>query len=438
MKLPVNAILYLASVGLLGVAALTFSQTFPEQSQAARDKRHNRGINEARDLLAKAKSQGSRAERLWNYDNPWWKDQFLAPEIFGREKAVEKPPEDPQAIAAAEAATKVKIETLFELEAVVYDPGQGKGDLSHVILRYKDGLQVNPPDWYVRENRPAGSAVAPGDSVGGAPAAQGNRGNRGNPNQGGGRLGRGGSNPANPGAATSMPTTTAGSQYLQRVWVAGDGAKHFDNKLWEPFNDIRLARVSSDARSAFFIRIAPPAKAGEPAEVPTEVEVFKRSIEMTNEDAAALAKVLRSGSPDRLNSGNVKAVAAAAGGIWTDDPSGETKKIDGRFNIGRKDETLFRENPEVLMERVNAETYVSKTGGNLRGVVLKNVDPTLASRFGVQAGEVIIAVNGERVETKADAVATGKRQYNRGTRSFVVKFLSNGQELERIYQTPDR
>jgi hypothetical protein len=81
---------------------------------------------------------------------------------------------------------------------------------------------------------------------------------------------------------------------------------------------------------------------------------------------------------------------------------------------------------------------VSKTGSGLKGVVFRNIEPGIAQKFGVAQGEVLISLNDEKVETKADALAVGKRQYNRGTRTFVAKFLSNGQVIERSYQLPDR
>jgi hypothetical protein len=35
-------------------------------------------------------------------------------------------------------------------------------------------------------------------------------------------------------------------------------------------------------------------------------------------------------------------------------------------------------------------------------------------------------------------MAVGKRQFNRGTRTFVVKLLSDGREVERIIEAPNR
>jgi hypothetical protein len=84
------------------------------------------------------------------------------------------------------------------------------------------------------------------------------------------------------------------------------------------------------------------------------------------------------------------------------------------------------------------DSYVSRTGSGQRGLQVMNVSTEIQQRFGVQQGELILAVNGTPVTTKAQAVNTGKKMYNRGVRRFVVTFLSNGREIERTYQAPDK
>lgn len=67
-----------------------------------------------------------------------------------------------------------------------------------------------------------------------------------------------------------------------------------------------------------------------------------------------------------------------------------------------------------------------------------NIAPEISSRIGVQSNDLILSLNGEPVSTKADAIAVGKRQYNRGVRTFVLRLLSDGREVERIIEAPDR
>jgi hypothetical protein len=435
MKLPVNAFLYVVSTGLLGGAGFTFYRTFPDQTTEARMARHNKGLAEARDLLAPAKDKGSqgRTDRTWNYAGKWWKDGFMGANVLGKEKpkTVGNPDDPPP---PPPPKTVQPLADIIELVAVMYgssapgdanpgkyDPASGKGDRQHVIVRYKG--QVTPPEWYLRENQPVASSSAapagPTDSVAASqPGAA-------------GRSGRGGARGgAGPRPATPMPganASTAGAEILQHVWVAGDGTPHFENTLWAPYSDIKLVRVDLDSRYAVFVRVPPPPKEGEKPEEPKEEQLFQTSVPMSQEMAKAMSEILR--QPDPTQKKTDKPDAVANEWIETDD----TKKINGRWQVGRKDQEMFSGDSKFFEQSVNAESYVSHS---VRGLMIRNVNPQVASRFGISPGDVLIEVNGERVETRADAMAVAKRQYDRGTRTFVATFLSNGQQIDRTYQMP--
>jgi hypothetical protein len=305
----------------------------------------------------------------------------------------------------------------------------GEGALSHVVVRYKetDGLQA--PLWYLRENTvQAAGAAGPRDSVSAAAPAQ--------PPANGGRGRRGGGRPAAPqqpapGPSTPMPGSTAGMQYLQTVWVTGDGSPRNESKLWPPHDNIRLVKVAPDALSATFERTLPPAKEGEPPPPPEREEVFKGSDYLSPEVQKTLTEVHRENA-DRRAAAQAAAPAApvASASRWVEVE--ETRKIDNAFQVARK------ENADELMGQVHADTYTSRTGGSTKGVVIRNISAAVSARFGVLQNDVVLAINGEAVSTRSEAIAVGKRQYERGQRTFVVRFLSNGQEIERTYQLPDR
>ena len=99
---------------------------------------------------------------------------------------------------------------------------------------------------------------------------------------------------------------------------------------------------------------------------------------------------------------------------------------------------FWQEAPETFMDRIHVDTYVSRTGSGMRGLRVLNVAPEMSARFGVQSNDLILSINGESVSTKADAIAVGKRQYNRGVRTFIVRMLSDGREVERVIEAPDR
>jgi hypothetical protein len=127
------------------------------------------------------------------------------------------------------------------------------------------------------------------------------------------------------------------------------------------------------------------------------------------------------------------AAAQATAVSWLDVQ--ETTLVGKVRHVGRNDEKRFRDSDDFL-EQLNVDTYVSKSGR--RGLIVRSVDSQLASSFGVAAGDVLLEVNGQKVESKAQAFSLGKAQYKRGVRTFVTKWLSGGQEVERIYQAPDK
>jgi type II secretory pathway component PulC len=119
---------------------------------------------------------------------------------------------------------------------------------------------------------------------------------------------------------------------------------------------------------------------------------------------------------------------------WRDVES--TTRFGNEWHIGRKDERSFRD-PDDFFSSVYVDTYVSKSS-NLRGLSVRNIQPKIASKYGVQAGDVLIEVNGRAVTSKGQAVNMVKKSYNRGVRTFSTKWLSNGQEVERVYQAPNQ
>src|SRR5262249_40569904 len=99
-----------------------------------------------------------------------------------------------------------------------YDPASGKGDRSHVIVRYKG--QLTPAERGLRGTQPVASA-GPGAPAGRADSVAASAtagGRRGGPGQ---RGGAGGPKPVTP--MPNANASSAGAEILQRVWVAGDG-----------------------------------------------------------------------------------------------------------------------------------------------------------------------------------------------------------------------
>lgn len=414
MKLPINFLLYVISVGLLGLAGYTFYKALPRGSGPALKASGDRGYKEAGERLTKGRGEGP-VTASWNYASAWWRQAFLGANL------INKPPEIPQGPTTPTIEEKPKpvhrpIADLIEIQALVYDgSAEGKGGDSHVIVRYKEGVEVRPPVWYQRENQPPPppGAGGPGDAVA----------NPGGRPRGGGSVQR----PVSP-----MPMSSAGAEVVQKVWVAGDGSPRFEATLWPPHDDVRLVLVKPHAKSAVFVRELRSGDGATEAEQPKPEEIFKNSQFLSQELMASLVSLDRAGDANLLRQQQQGGGSqGAAGSRWIEVE--ETRKIEDTVHIARA------ENPDRLLELVSFDSYVSKTGSGLRGVVVTTVAPDVGRRFGVAQGDVLLAVNNEPVSTRAEAINVGKKQYNRGTRTFVLKFLTaSGTEVERTYQAPDK
>jgi C-terminal processing protease CtpA/Prc len=74
----------------------------------------------------------------------------------------------------------------------------------------------------------------------------------------------------------------------------------------------------------------------------------------------------------------------------------------------------------------------------MRGLSVRNIKSDVAQKFGVQTGDVLLEVNNRKVSSKAQAVNMVKKDYKRGVRSYATKWLSNGQEVTRVYLAPNK
>lgn len=446
MKLPIPLLLYCASAGLFAVSGWTVYEMLPMWKEEVRTKATTDGQTEGKNLIEKGRTRGARTA-TWVYSRetePWWaglkKTNWTG-------KLPPPPPKTPEQIAA-EAPPPVVVdqrplEQVIELVSLVYD-GQfaGKGGNSHVIVRYKPEANVQPPEWWVKENVASPTAPtatrpnqAPRDT---AP----NRGGR-----GGGRGGaQGGAAAVAPSPAPSSPMPTAGAglsgrEVLQKIWVDDGGEQRRSARLWPvKSNDgrelgvIRLVRVAPDAQSAYFVRELPPPAAGDTPPAPKEEELIKTVADLS-QDILRELRVIQGRTKEATGDKQpMMAETVDTAAKWVDVE--ETTRDGNRFNIGRKDEQRFRDNSDAFLEQVAVDTYVSRNGA--RGLIVKAADQQIAGSLGVVPGDVLIEVNGQKVESKMQTVALVKDDYRRGVRTFATKWMSNGQIVERTYTAPDR
>jgi hypothetical protein len=194
---------------------------------------------------------------------------------------------------------------------------------------------------------------------------------------------------------------------------------------------IRLVRVASDAKSAFFVREFPK-QGDQPLPESKEEELYKTTMNLSQDVVKALLELQgRSGSAPTTSP--QKPLVPVASGVWQDVEV--TTKVGNTVHIGRKDEQRFGDSDQFL-DSLNVDTYVTKAGR--KGLIVRQVEAELGASYGVVAGDVLLEVNGQKVESKAQAYSIGKSQYKQGVRTFVTKWLSNGQEVERVYQARDK
>lgn len=427
MKLPIPFLLYVASLGLAGFTGWQVYELLPLQKRESKDAAIKQGQKTAIDRLSTGRGAGPISAD-WRYtanNREWWKEfknaNFLGklpppPEPKPGEGGDEPPPPPPPVIP---------LEEIFELAALVYDgQDKGQGELSHVVIRYKRESGVQPPEWYVRQNQGAAAGGGFGGPRDTAPP----------PRPGGNPNFRGGSRNQRPPTPTPNPMPTQSSTtdvLLQKVWVKGDGDPRRDPHLWPPFDHIRLVRVDPSAQSAYFVREAPPPREGEPEpEAPKEEQLFKTSANLSQDVLRELSELYG----QEISQGPASQGSGRRGNEWIE--TEETQLVGNVRHIGRKDERAFQ-NEDDFFEKVYFDTYTSKYSSR-RGLKVTNVEPALAAKYGVSQGDVLLSVNNRKVKSKAQAVQFGKREYKKGVRTFVTTWLSGGQEVERVYQLPDK
>lgn len=401
-KLPVNLILYslyAASAGLIGGIGWTFYATWLKREES-RTETFQKGIADKVDSHLETGRKAQPERKNWRYDvetrDNWWTK-------FGKVNLIGALPPEPEAPVVEEKKEPVKdagipIDSLVVLESLLLEvsnapaPGGpavvgpavvGPADAettSHVVVRYKPGVEVHPPAEMMAS---APAAWGPGDST-----------------------------PRPAGAATTPIPMTAG-QSDPRQFV------HLDETLWPPHNTLRLTRISPDGQVAYFTREDPAKERGEWKEEPLQ----KNELELPSEVMQALresrglkpstdAKV--ADAPPNQNGPDI--------GDWQNPQ--DTREISpGQVHVSRRDYDYIRDNADkVFNEEVALRTWKARVG-NYEGLLVDRVSPRLQA-VGIQPGDVILSVNGEKVKSKANAYSVARRQYDGGTRRFLVEILS--------------
>ncbi|MEM7198802.1 MAG: hypothetical protein AAF628_00950 [Planctomycetota bacterium] len=402
-KFPLNPLLYLASAGLAAGSGMLFYETMmgpppPSQKEAT---------DEAFELIKKGRVR--QPDELRNdYSEaalPWWKN-FTAANLIG--KLPPKPVERETVEEPVVTQSVTPLEEILQVILILSDPA----GTSKCVVRYLDSANVQPPpDAVASGGAPAGG---PRDVVAQRAAAMRQPG-RGGPS--------GGSN-------TPMPSFGGGTELHHHLEVG--------EPLWPPYEDIKLAEVLTTGESVVFRRegeVLPEGVAREEKVFHNELQLDKEILEELERNAVAVRRLPEGAGDEPLPR---EARPSYPAGQWVD--VGErTRAVEpGQWHISRSDSQFLQSNAKrVFNEDVSLQSYVSRSGA-VSGVRVTKVSAQL-ERFGVQAGDVLLELNGVAVRNKAEALSVGRKQYRRGTRAFRAKVLNRyGRIEERTYYAPNR
>jgi hypothetical protein len=420
-RLPLPSILYLTIAGLTAAAGWQFYLAFEEQRSRPSNADFHAEL--LKDFQLRMETGRSRQpdQKLWNPEPH--KTSFRDANLTG--KLPPPPPTETETAEEKEPEVKPKIplSDIFVLRALCHEStsiaqdaaasdeegAAGESNQTSVVIEYKPEANIEPPE---------DVAVA----VPYSPADTGRATNR------NGR-GRTTNRPATRGRGVAAPPTFAAGKALTHTVF-------LDEPLWPPFEHIRLVRVDEKGDFAVFQREEP----GQPEEEWVEEKVFKSVLELGQELLSELAR-LGAASGERGGEREPGAEPDAPVDVqpgrdngWIASPT--TIRRGNQVHVGEDLAERVRTEPDRVFNELGVRSYTSRSG-SVSGLQVTRV-PAALQNFGVQQGDVILSVNGESVRDKAQAYSIGKRQYQRGERSFQVEMISNGQRVTRTILAPNR
>ena len=149
MRLPINFLLYLASIAMLGCAGWLFVQaTIQARPLSGEENGPSRmGFDIAEQRVKEGQELDPRRQG-WNYDNRTWWQQFTEVNLTGK---LPPPPEVELTTGPTIAPEEVEtpLDQIFHLISLMYHNVQG-GAETHVVLRYREDASVQIPESVAR------------------------------------------------------------------------------------------------------------------------------------------------------------------------------------------------------------------------------------------------------------------------------------------------
>jgi hypothetical protein len=389
MKLPINPLLHLISLGAVGGMVMAGLQL--QENAKAYDSHRGQVKKDVDSLYGKSKN-GRKGSGGWNYrnsasqtgqsDQPFW-FQLKDANFTGKVKI------DPKTVVEETQEEVKKTPGVIDLNDILHVIAIAHGNgLNGAVVKYTATVEV--PEEFKRST----AAIA----VRSIPAGRRKRSD-----------------------APRIPTQQVGSSPPHHMKV-GDS-------LWPPYSHVFLHGIAQDASEVDFeLRVHAKAEAeGEDKKNPIQT-LLKNQLGLPAEILKSLVKAPSKGSEDGKSDKK---------GVETKDPADSYQWVDqaatfvdrsGNVNISKKDSRwLSRDGGQIFNEDVHMRDYSAGSGTHkVRGIQLRKLSSRVR-QFGAQEGDVVISINNQPVKGMAAAKRLGRRLHNKGVRSFRIEILRRGE-----------
>ncbi|HEX6885454.1 MAG TPA: PDZ domain-containing protein [Planctomycetota bacterium] len=196
-----------------------------------------------------------------------------------------------------------------------------------------------------------------------------------------------------------------------------------EERLFEPYQDVRVAAITAEGVRFAFDDTARPEETVAP---PPYVSSLRGD----------LGIVLV--GPDGIQSPPVrKQIGSAApdAPLWNPEQLTQIRKNEWQVGTATLEE-LDRDYSRILSRDISYQTHKNPRNGEAEGIKVNYVRPdSIPARAGVTEGEVLKSINGHKVTSVNDAVAFVKANANT-TSSWIGLFEKQGREFTRTYHSP--
>ena len=384
MKLPINPLLYLVSLGsLLGIVNEVYQQS-ADPSLIYNKAKQAKIKSELEKLKREGESDLPNVDR-WSYSNTTWWEQLAKVNFIGK---VEKAPElktDEEPTEFEQKGEIIQLNTVIQVICIARG-----GDDTGVVVQYFTDVEV-PEDKVVTPSTNVMSTI---------PAGRRNR-------------------------ADIPKATNAGT---------GPTPPHHINmgdKLWKPYDYVYLKGVTEDASSVIFeLRIED--KKNDDGSYPSQ-PLYKNQLDLPVD---VLEKLMAGGPKKTDKNGKTDETAVKPkipDSVWQDFGK-KTVIKNNNVHISERDRAFLEKNGhDVWTNDVTMQDYSGGRGKNkFRGVQVRKVSSRV-SQFGVNKGDVLLSLNGIKIKGMAHGKRTGRRLYNDGVRTFRADVLRRGRIVNLTY-----